>query len=357
MPLGEACYIMREVAQALHHAYWSTDMTGQRLSVVHRDVSPHNIILSYDGAVKLLDFGVAISAVTEHEEMMIVGKWRYMSPETTANQHIDHRSDLFSLGVVLYLLCSGQMPFAGRDVKEIVRKIRIGEYRPLQEIVAVPERLAVLVGRLLSPDPDDRPQYGQDVAAELTEIARQYGMESSGPRIAHVLGQLFPSEAGGAADQPAPVVHEIVMDGRSQGSPSPTYASGPVATGSSPAVARNPEYSGSIQVNTGSAPGARFPSAIPTTNASVPISRQFPAAMPTTNHSSPVPTAARHSASAITRQKTPSSQLPRQLVSPVHAAVPTRPSTGSSISVVRVLITVAIGVLLALGMLLLLRPS
>jgi serine/threonine protein kinase len=204
---------MREVAQALHHAYWSTDMSGQRLSVVHRDVSPHNIILSYDGTVKLLDFGVAISAVTEHEEMMIVGKWRYMSPETTANQHIDHRSDLFSLGVVLYLLCSGHMPFAGREVKEIVRKIRAGEYRPLQEIVAVPERLAALVGRLLSPDPDDRPQYGQEVAAELTEIARQHGMESSGPRISQYLSQLFPSEDGGVPEQgPGKDIIRMVAD-------------------------------------------------------------------------------------------------------------------------------------------------
>jgi serine/threonine protein kinase len=209
IPLGEACYVVREVAQALHHAYWSTDMTGQRLSVVHRDVSPHNVILSYDGAVKLLDFGVAMSAVTEHAETMIVGKWLYMSPETTTNQQIDHRSDLFSLGVILYLLCSGYMPFTGSEPKEIVKKIRAGQYKPLREIVPVPERLAVLVGRLLSPNPDDRPQRGQEVAAELTDIARQYGIESSGPRIAQFLTQLFPSETG-VPEHPGASVKEIV---------------------------------------------------------------------------------------------------------------------------------------------------
>jgi serine/threonine protein kinase len=209
MPLGEACYIVREVAQALHHAYWSTDMTGQRLSVVHRDVSPHNVILSYDGTVKLLDFGVAMSAVTEHAETMIVGKWLYMSPETTTNGQIDHRSDLFSLGVILYLLCSGYMPFTGSEPKEIVKKIRTGQYKPLHEIVQVPERLAFLVARLLAPNPDDRPQAGQEVAAELTDIARQYGMEGSGPSIANFLAQLFPSEAGGASDSPGPITREI----------------------------------------------------------------------------------------------------------------------------------------------------
>jgi serine/threonine-protein kinase len=210
MPLGESCYVVREVAQALHHAYWSTDMTGQRLSVVHRDVSPQNVILSYDGTVKLLDFGVAISAVTERAETMIVGKWLYMSPETTMNDQIDHRSDLFSLGVILYLLCSGYMPFTGREPKEIVKKIRAGQYKPLREIVPVPERLAVLVGRLLSPNPDDRPQRGQEVAAELTDIARQYGIESSGSNIANFLLQLFPGEAGGVPEHSGPAVKEIV---------------------------------------------------------------------------------------------------------------------------------------------------
>jgi hypothetical protein len=91
-----------------------------------------------------------------------------------------------------------------------VKKIRGGQYKPLREIVPVPERLAVLVGRLLSPNPDDRPQRGQEVAAELTDIARQYGIESSGPSIANFLMQLFPSEAGGVPEHPGAAVKEIV---------------------------------------------------------------------------------------------------------------------------------------------------
>jgi eukaryotic-like serine/threonine-protein kinase len=195
MPLGVACYIIREVAQALHHAYWSTDMAGNRLAVVHRDVSPHNIILSYDGTVKLLDFGVAMSAVTEQAETMIVGKWQYMSPEHTTNQAIDHRSDLFSLGVILYLLCTGNMPFSGGDLKEIVRKIRAGAYVPLHQCAPdIPERLAMLVGRLLSPNPEDRPQTGHEVVATLTEITRSYGIEGSASNIAYFLGEMFSVE-------------------------------------------------------------------------------------------------------------------------------------------------------------------
>jgi serine/threonine protein kinase len=120
-----------------------------------------------------------------------------MSPETTMTQQVDHRSDLFSLGVILYLLCSGYLPFTGREPKEIVRKIRAAQYKPLQALAAVPDQLVTLVNRLLAPNPDDRPQRGQDVAAELADISRQYGLSGSAPGIAYVLSQLFPGEVTG----------------------------------------------------------------------------------------------------------------------------------------------------------------
>ncbi|HEY0254709.1 MAG TPA: protein kinase, partial [Kofleriaceae bacterium] len=131
MPLGVVCFVIREIATALHHAFWSVDMAGNQLSVVHRDVTPHNVIISWDGSVKLLDFGVAMSSVTESSTPIIVGKWLYMSPEATSNAALDHRSDLFSLGVVTYLLCTGNLPFTGADPSSIVQAIRAGQFRPL----------------------------------------------------------------------------------------------------------------------------------------------------------------------------------------------------------------------------------
>ncbi len=195
MQLGDACFIVREVAQALHHAYWSTDMAGNRLSVVHRDVSPHNIIISFDGTVKLLDFGVAMSSVTEQSETMVVGKSMYMSPEHTTNQNVDHRSDLFSLGIVLYLLCTGTMPFSGADPREIIRKIRAGTFA-LPETVTpdLPPELASLITQMIQPNPEERPQTGRDIVAALTEITRLYGFQSSPSSIAHAIGMLFPAE-------------------------------------------------------------------------------------------------------------------------------------------------------------------
>ena len=195
MPLGDICFVVREIALALHHAYWSSDMAGNRLSVVHRDVSPHNVIISYDGAVKLLDFGVAMSAVTETSTPMIVGKWLYMSPEHTSSAPLDHRADLFSLGVIMYLLCTGVTPFSGNDPKDIVRAIRGGEFKPFGEAAPdLPKGLAVLVDSLLAANPADRPENGRDVAATLDAIVRSYGINASTASMAQFLATLYSND-------------------------------------------------------------------------------------------------------------------------------------------------------------------
>jgi serine/threonine protein kinase len=195
VPLGDALFIVREVAQALHHAYWSTDLEGKQLKVVHRDVSPHNVMLSYDGAVKLLDFGVAMSSVTEQSEKLIVGKWQYMSPESAMTRPIDHRSDLFSLGVVLYLLCTGKVPFPGSDAKEILPQMRAGKYVRSEQIAPMlPPPLTALVHRMLSPLPEDRPQTGREVVDTLAEIERTYGYGGSASSIARLVSSVFPEE-------------------------------------------------------------------------------------------------------------------------------------------------------------------
>ncbi|HEY4058312.1 MAG TPA: protein kinase [Kofleriaceae bacterium] len=192
VPLAIACHVVREVARALHHAYWSKDMDGKQLSVVHRDVTPHNVILSLEGQVKLLDFGVAMSAVTEQQTSMIVGKWAYMSPEHSSGGAIDHRSDLFSLGVIFYLLLTGAMPFPGPNPKEIVRKTREGRFAPVLSLRPdAPPELVALATRLLAIDPAARPQTGKDVADTLERAMRQHELNASAPQIMELLAKLF----------------------------------------------------------------------------------------------------------------------------------------------------------------------
>jgi eukaryotic-like serine/threonine-protein kinase len=265
MPLGLACYIVREVAEALQHAYWSTDMTGNRLAVVHRDVSPHNIILGFDGTVKLLDFGVAMSAVTEQAaETMIVGKWLYMSPEHTTQSQIDHRSDLFSLGVIMYLLCTGNMPFSGADPKEIVKKIRAGQFTPLKQCAPdLPDGLAALVARLLSPNPADRPQTGREVVTTLTEITRSYGIESSGANIATFVSEMFEKESN------EPSVAEIVRAKRPTDDME-SFPNNKVAVGSGPTAAKLAALDDSKSLN--SLQSGSLPRLTPTSMARVDVS-------------------------------------------------------------------------------------
>jgi serine/threonine-protein kinase len=163
-----------------------------------------------------------MSSVTEHAESLVVGKWHYMAPEATTNEKVDHRSDMFSLGVVLYLLLSGEMPFTDREPKQIVKKIRAGQYKPLNEVAVVPDALAALVHRMLAPKPEDRPQRGQEVALTLNEIAKSSGVESSNARIAELLTDLFPDEASSPFEDAA---LEIQIGDGSSRSPASTPAS------------------------------------------------------------------------------------------------------------------------------------
>jgi eukaryotic-like serine/threonine-protein kinase len=193
MFLADVCYVVRELARGLEYAYWSADVAGKRHAVVHRDVSMHTVMLGFDGAVKLLDFGLTLSAITEHEHGPIIGKWAYEAPETAVYDHVDHRSDLFSLGVLFYLLCSGLMPFVGAEPKDVVRKIRAGEYARLADIAPqVPQRISALVARLLDPNPDLRPTRAAEVVDELGEVMRIYGLDSSPQRIGDMVAAMFP---------------------------------------------------------------------------------------------------------------------------------------------------------------------
>ena len=164
------------------------------------------------------------------------------------------------------------MPFSGKEPNEIVTKIRSGFYKPLQELVSVPDRLATLVARLLAPNPDDRPQRGQDVAAELTDIARQYGLDRSGTNIAQVLTHLFPNDGHAMFELPVTLVRELPTDGAAPGGP----ASG--ASGESADLGHDETLlSAGAPPHPGPHRGHQPPQRRPAPSATVPLSMQSPA--------------------------------------------------------------------------------
>ncbi len=174
--------------------------------IVHRDLKPANIMLTTDGRVKVLDFGLAkemrespradatMTAAGHTQAGMVMGTPAYMSPEQLAGRPLDHRSDIFSFGILLYELCSGQRPFEGSTSIELASAILRDTPRPLEEVrTDVPADLARLVRRCLEKDPQRRVQTARDVGNELRDIVRD---RASGPRRTARASAVTPADEG-----------------------------------------------------------------------------------------------------------------------------------------------------------------
>ena len=173
-PVGIAAFIAHEVALALGYAHALTSSDGTPLNVVHRDVSPSNIICQHAGGVKLLDFGIA-QALTEPEaektQRMFKGKVAYVAPERIRKQPADARSDLFSLGVVLWELLAGRKLFRGKSEAETLQNVLEMPVPALSSIRPdVPPELEQIVARALARDPADRYASAYELAEDLDGV-------------------------------------------------------------------------------------------------------------------------------------------------------------------------------------------
>ncbi len=164
VPLGMAAFITAEVAKALDHAHRRRDEQARQLGIVHRDISPQNILLSWEGEVKVTDFGIAKArgAISDEEESeerpgRVRGKLAYMSPEQSQAKPLDGRSDIFSLGTVLYEMIAGSNPFVAPTSFETLRRVQASEYPPLELLRPdTPRPLVEIVGRMLAKTADER---------------------------------------------------------------------------------------------------------------------------------------------------------------------------------------------------------
>jgi serine/threonine-protein kinase len=166
--------VLAQVCDGLHAAHELRGPTGEPLRVVHRDVSPHNVMIAFEGRVKVLDFGVAkfeaASAQTRTGE--VKGKMAYMSPEQALGEELDKRSDLFSVGAVLFECLAGQPMWGPGTDLEIMRRLALHDPPRLADAVpAAPPPLAALFSRLTARDRQGRPATAHDVALELRAFA------------------------------------------------------------------------------------------------------------------------------------------------------------------------------------------
>jgi len=176
VPLDLAVLIVGKVCAALEYAHRKKDDRGRAMKIVHRDVSPQNILISYEGDVKLTDFGIAKAAVraTHTDRGALRGKLLYMSPEQAGGRSMDCRSDVFSLGIVFYEMITDQRPFMATSEKSILEMVRECQVTPPAAInTRVPARLDKIVMKSLARDPDDRYQDAADMSRDLERFLHE----------------------------------------------------------------------------------------------------------------------------------------------------------------------------------------
>src|SRR5215216_3284753 len=170
LPIGDAIAFMREVLSALRFAH--------RKGVVHRDIKPHNVMADADGRLKVTDFGIARAGASQMTEAgSIIGTAQYLSPEQARGSPVDQRSDLYSVGIVLYELLTGKVPFTGDAPVEIAMKhLSDVPEPPSSRREDVPHELDLVVMRALAKDPDERYQSAEEMDADLQRVSRGLGV-------------------------------------------------------------------------------------------------------------------------------------------------------------------------------------
>lgn len=196
-PMVYALKIASSVCEGLYYAHARTDLYGNALNIVHRDVTPENIFVSFDGTVKVLDFGIAKAAnqIEQTRAGEIKGKLSYMSPEQCMGKSLDNRSDIFSLGTVLYEWLTGFKLFTGDSEVAILKSITEGKiYAPSYFKADIPEGVEAILMKALEKDREKRYQTAWEMQYDLDQFLSQYEFTPSNIHLSNFLKQLFNDE-------------------------------------------------------------------------------------------------------------------------------------------------------------------
>ncbi|MFO0722873.1 MAG: serine/threonine-protein kinase [Myxococcota bacterium] len=189
-----AARIMADACKALDYAHRLRGPDGKALEIVHRDISPQNILVTYEGEVKVVDFGIAKAASkSQHTKTgMLKGKFSYMSPEQCLGNPVDKRSDVFALGIVLYELCTGKRLFKHESELMILEMITKRRITPPSEVADnIPADLEAIIMKALEKDVETRYQSAQDLQIALEDFIRKESEPSSNSDVAAYMRSLF----------------------------------------------------------------------------------------------------------------------------------------------------------------------
>ncbi|MEM6996735.1 MAG: serine/threonine-protein kinase, partial [Myxococcota bacterium] len=194
VPIACALTIVRGIADALHYAHERKSGDGRPLGLVHRDVSPSNILVSYEGEVKLADFGIATATELTRATRTgsIKGKLSYMAPEQVRGEEVDRRADVFSLGAVLYELTTGSRCFYAPGEFALINRVVEGRYdKPTSIRPTFPPALEAIIERALQVDRDERYETARQMQVALEAFATGAGLSLSSVEVSTLMGQLF----------------------------------------------------------------------------------------------------------------------------------------------------------------------
>ncbi len=194
--LENILYIICRICAGLDYSHNLKDLHGEALSIIHRDINPQNILITYEGQVKIIDFGIAKAAShnTKTRENLIKGKLAYMSPEQANGQAIDHRSDIFSTGIILYELLADRRMFQG-ETMHVLSLVREAQYDPPEEVIPnLPPKLNAILRRALAKDPDERFRYAGEMLADIEEFMFELSLRPNARSFAGYMKELFEEE-------------------------------------------------------------------------------------------------------------------------------------------------------------------
>jgi eukaryotic-like serine/threonine-protein kinase len=205
-PFDVAAYVAMEACAGLDYAHRKRDSRGRPLHIIHRDVSPQNVLLSFEGAVKLVDFGIAKAALRayETEAGIIKGKFYYMSPEQAKGEPLDHRTDVFSLGIVLYEMLTGDLLYKDEDDVTLLSRVRRADIEPPRLLRPdIPPALERIVLKALARDRSDRYPSAQHMQRDLAAWLRDAGSVEAKGRLGALMRDVYGEYTG--AEAPLPV--------------------------------------------------------------------------------------------------------------------------------------------------------
>lgn len=198
LPIELGAFISSRVCRGLDYAHTKTGRDGKPLGIVHRDISPKNVLINVEGVVKVTDFGIAKAReVMEQDERLLVGRLEYMAPEQATRRPTDARSDIYALGVLTHELLTGVLPDRGRWSLQRLHRLGVAYPKPITEIRAdVPADLAAIIDRALQPDPADRFQTAANMGYALEYHLYHEGYGPTNVTLRDYLRDHFPDIAG-----------------------------------------------------------------------------------------------------------------------------------------------------------------